>query len=145
MDLHTPLLSFNDHNATDRIPEILNQLSNYDIAITTDAGTPGVSDPGNLLVDAAISQGHTIVSIPGPSAVTSAISICPFIFLTVSLYIFLSISLSIYRFFEFSFNLSIYLCVRSHVYTVAFDLPIPTSISRKILACFKCSVAFNSE
>ena len=78
LDLHTPLLSFNDHNATDRIPEILNQLSNYDIAITTDAGTPGVSDPGNLLVDAAISQGHTIVSIPGPSAVTSAISICPF-------------------------------------------------------------------
>ena len=78
LDLHTPLLSFNDHNATDRIPEILNQLSNYDIAITTDAGTPGVSDPGNLLVDAAISQGHTIVSIPGPSEVTSAIYIFQF-------------------------------------------------------------------
>ncbi|MCH2310737.1 MAG: 16S rRNA (cytidine(1402)-2'-O)-methyltransferase [SAR202 cluster bacterium] len=78
LKIQTPLLSFNDHNAIDRIPEILNHLLNYDIALTTDAGTPGVSDPGNLLVDAIRSQGHSIISIPGPSAVTSAISICPF-------------------------------------------------------------------
>ena len=78
LNIQTPLLSFNDHNAINRIPGIIDQMLKMDIALTTDAGTPGVSDPGNLLVDAARSQGHTIISIPGPSAVTSAISICPF-------------------------------------------------------------------
>ena len=49
-----------------------------DIALATDAGTPGISDPGYELVKAAGIAGFSVVGIPGPSAVTNILSMCPF-------------------------------------------------------------------
>src|SRR5688500_7214391 len=51
-------------------------LAGHHLALVTDAGTPRVSDPGSRLVRAAGERGVTIESIPGPSAVTAALSVC---------------------------------------------------------------------
>jgi len=58
-----------------RVPALLARLdAGEDLALVTDGGTPAVSDPGSLLVRAARDAGHTVVPVPGPSAVTAAIS-----------------------------------------------------------------------
>jgi 16S rRNA (cytidine1402-2'-O)-methyltransferase len=57
------------------LPRVLAALDEYDVALVSDAGTPTVSDPGQALVEAAWSAGHTVVPIPGPSAVTAALSV----------------------------------------------------------------------
>lgn len=70
-----PQISYHDHNRTSRTPEILEHLaSNKAIALVTDAGIPGISDPGYELVKACIDAGISVVPIPGVSAVTTAIS-----------------------------------------------------------------------
>ena len=74
-DIHTPLTSFNEHNQAARIPELLAALSENDVALVSDAGTPGVNDPGQSLVQAASNEGIPVVAIPGPSAVTSAVAV----------------------------------------------------------------------
>ena len=74
-DIHTPLTSFNEHNQASRIPELLNALSETDVALVSDAGTPGVNDPGQALVQSASDAGIQIVAVPGPSAVTSAVAV----------------------------------------------------------------------
>ena len=72
----TPTLSFNDHNAAARIPSLLARLAGgATLALTTDAGMPAVSDPGAELVAAARAAGHDIESVPGPSAVTTALAL----------------------------------------------------------------------
>ena len=76
--IHTRLLSFQEHNAAARIPQLLSILEEGDVALVTEAGTPGVSDPGASLVAAAGEQGIQVVSIPGPSSVTAAVSISGF-------------------------------------------------------------------
>ena len=76
--IHTRMLSFQEHNALARIPQLLQTLAEHDVALVTEAGTPGVSDPGASLVAAAQSQGATVVPIPGPSAVTAAVSVSGF-------------------------------------------------------------------
>ena len=76
--IHTRLLSFQEHNAPARIPQLLGILEDSDVALVTEAGTPGVSDPGTSLVAAAGEQGLQVVSIPGPSSVTAAVSISGF-------------------------------------------------------------------
>jgi 16S rRNA (cytidine1402-2'-O)-methyltransferase len=69
----TPSISFHTHNARSRIPHLLSKLSNgASIALVTDAGTPGVSDPGVELVAAAITAGIPIDPIPGVSAPLTA-------------------------------------------------------------------------
>jgi 16S rRNA (cytidine1402-2'-O)-methyltransferase len=68
------LISYNDRNATRRTPSILHALDEYDVALMTDAGTPGISDPGFRLVEAAIGAGHRAVPLPGASALTAAVS-----------------------------------------------------------------------
>ena len=69
------LVSFHARNAARRLPELLAHLrGGGDLALVTDAGTPGVSDPGADLVAAWIAQGGRVVPVPGPSAVTAAIS-----------------------------------------------------------------------
>ena len=76
--LRTPMLSFQEHNAAARIPQLLQTLAEHDVALVTEAGTPGVSDPGASLVAAAAAQGATVVAVPGPSAVTAAVSVSGF-------------------------------------------------------------------
>ena len=72
--IRTRLLSFQEHNAAARIPQLLQTLADHDVALVSEAGTPGVSDPGASLVAAATAQGAAVVPVPGPSAVTAAVS-----------------------------------------------------------------------
>jgi 16S rRNA (cytidine1402-2'-O)-methyltransferase len=68
------LLSVHGHNESDRVPEVLEILGRgAKVALVSDAGTPAVSDPGELLICAAIQAGHKITTVPGPSAAVSAI------------------------------------------------------------------------
>jgi 16S rRNA (cytidine1402-2'-O)-methyltransferase len=63
----------NEHTEHDRIREVLTLLdSGATVAVVSDAGTPGISDPGERLVAAAIAAGHTVSAVPGPSAVVMA-------------------------------------------------------------------------
>jgi 16S rRNA (cytidine1402-2'-O)-methyltransferase len=73
--LHPRLLSYTDHNKNERIPHILERLSEADVALVSDAGTPAISDPGVDLVAAAREAGHPVVALPGPSAVVAALSV----------------------------------------------------------------------
>lgn len=74
-EIATPLLSFHDHTSPDRRAALLARLEKEDVALVSDAGTPGVSDPGALLVRDALAAGHPVVAVPGPSAVTAALSV----------------------------------------------------------------------
>jgi 16S rRNA (cytidine1402-2'-O)-methyltransferase len=68
------LLSFHEHNQTARIPELLEALAAGEaLAVISDAGLPGISDPGEALVAAARSAGHTVICVPGPCAATTAL------------------------------------------------------------------------
>jgi len=67
--ISTPTLSFHEHNTRSRLPQILARLERGEkVALVTDAGTPGVSDPGAELVAAAVEKGIPIDPIPGASA-----------------------------------------------------------------------------
>jgi 16S rRNA (cytidine1402-2'-O)-methyltransferase len=69
------MLSLNEHNERRRAPEIISLLSSgARVALVTDAGSPGVSDPGAVLVREVAAAGMAIVPIPGPSAVVAAVS-----------------------------------------------------------------------
>lgn len=70
-----PTVSFNDHSPATRMGELLARLAGgATLAFTTDAGMPGVSDPGGRLVEAARAAGASVEVVPGPSAVTAAIA-----------------------------------------------------------------------
>ncbi|MEH2305839.1 16S rRNA (cytidine(1402)-2'-O)-methyltransferase [Nostoc sp.] len=71
----TPQVSYHEHNRTSRIPELLEHLVNDKaIALVSDAGMPGISDPGYELVKACIEAGISVVPIPGASAAITALS-----------------------------------------------------------------------
>ncbi len=71
-----PTRSFNEHNAATRLPEFLARLAAGEtLALTTDAGMPGISDPGAALVAAARAGGASVDVVPGPSAVTAAVAL----------------------------------------------------------------------
>jgi 16S rRNA (cytidine1402-2'-O)-methyltransferase len=68
-------VSYHDHNEADRTSELLGRLrAGEDVALVSDAGTPLISDPGYRLVRAAIEAGVGVTSVPGPSAVTTALA-----------------------------------------------------------------------
>jgi 16S rRNA (cytidine1402-2'-O)-methyltransferase len=74
-EIATPQLSYHDHNRTSRLPELLRRLEQgAAIALVTDAGVPGISDPGYELVCACAEAGIAVVPIPGASAVVTALS-----------------------------------------------------------------------
>lgn len=74
-DIHTPTLSYYEHNKLVRGPQLLRRLAEGgSVALVTDAGSPGISDPGFLLVRDARAAGATVVPVPGPSAVIAALS-----------------------------------------------------------------------
>ena len=69
-----PLVSLHAHNEAERVERVLAWLDDgEDLALVSDAGTPLVSDPGGRLVAAVTGAGHTVVPIPGPSAVLAAL------------------------------------------------------------------------
>lgn len=74
-EIETPLISCHAFNERAREAELMRALEHGDVALVTDAGTPGISDPGALIVDAAHRAGVAVVAIPGPSALTAAISV----------------------------------------------------------------------
>ncbi len=72
---HPQLRSFHAHSPERRLEMLLEILSDgRDVALVSDAGTPGVSDPGTDLVRAAREAGHVVVPIPGPSAIATVLS-----------------------------------------------------------------------
>lgn len=72
-----PLLSFHEHNEVQRVPALIKRLqSGANIALVSDAGTPTISDPGYRLITAAVEAGIPITPVPGPSAVTTLLSVC---------------------------------------------------------------------
>ena len=74
-DIRKPLISYYRPREGRRVPEIIRLLKDgRDIALVSDAGTPGISDPGFPLIRAALKEGIPVVPIPGPSAVTAAVS-----------------------------------------------------------------------
>ena len=73
--VNTPQISYHEHNRNSRVPELLTRLSEgKDIALVTDAGVPGISDPGYELVKACAENEITVVPIPGPVAAITALS-----------------------------------------------------------------------
>lgn len=68
-----PLISYHEHSTASQLEQILAALAQGDVALVSDAGTPGINDPGYELVRAAIGAGHTISPIPGPSAPLAAL------------------------------------------------------------------------
>jgi 16S rRNA (cytidine1402-2'-O)-methyltransferase len=73
--IRKPLISYRAPVERRGLPRVLAALDEYDVALVSDAGTPTLSDPGQALVAAAWAAGHTVVPIPGPSAITAALSI----------------------------------------------------------------------
>jgi 16S rRNA (cytidine1402-2'-O)-methyltransferase len=71
--IDTPMLSYHDYSDRGRITKLVESLSNGDVALVTEAGMPGLADPGYRLVKATIEAGIEVVSIPGPSAATTAL------------------------------------------------------------------------
>src|SRR5688572_23406238 len=72
--ISTPTLSFHQHNTRARIPQLISRLQRGEsVALVTDAGTPGVSDPGVELVQACVEAGISIDPIPGASAPLTAV------------------------------------------------------------------------
>lgn len=75
-NIQTPTLTYHQHSSEHDIEKILFHLrSGKSIALVTDAGTPGVSDPGNILVSRVVEAGFLVIPIPGASALSTAISI----------------------------------------------------------------------
>jgi len=74
-EIRKRLISYFQPRERQRIPEIMGLLTaGKDVALVSDAGTPGVSDPGFPLIREALNQGIRIVPIPGPSAMTASLS-----------------------------------------------------------------------
>lgn len=69
------LESLHEHTSPERLQALLEKLELGDMAVVSDAGTPGISDPGSALVAAAVEAGHDVIPLPGPSAIVSALSI----------------------------------------------------------------------
>jgi 16S rRNA (cytidine1402-2'-O)-methyltransferase len=75
-DIKQPLKSYHEHNQNDRTPEVLEDLKNgMTIGLVSDAGTPGISDPGTDLVKACVAAGIAVSALPGPCAAISALTI----------------------------------------------------------------------
>ncbi len=70
--------SFHQHNWREKLDSVLAELEEGDVALVTDAGMPGISDPGSELVVAASNAGFKVEVVPGPSAVTSALALSGF-------------------------------------------------------------------
>ena len=75
-DIHTPMTSYHEYNKYDKAVYLVRELlAGKSIALITDAGTPGISDPGEELVRQAVEAGVTVTSLPGAAACITALTI----------------------------------------------------------------------
>ena len=72
-DIDTPMTSYHEHSKLSKLEEILAALGRGDVALISDAGTPGISDPGHELIAAAIERGYEVLPLPGACALTTAL------------------------------------------------------------------------
>ncbi|MFM1514768.1 16S rRNA (cytidine(1402)-2'-O)-methyltransferase [Helcococcus ovis] len=72
-DIHKKLISYHKFNEKERIDELINLAIDNDIAVVSDAGMPGISDPGNILINALIEKQLKYTVLPGASAFTTAL------------------------------------------------------------------------
>jgi 16S rRNA (cytidine1402-2'-O)-methyltransferase len=72
-DIHTPVTSYFEHNKLAKLDRILSALEQGDVALISEAGTPGLSDPGYELIREAIGRGHRVVPLPGATAAITAL------------------------------------------------------------------------
>lgn len=73
-DIKTPMTSFHSYTSREKLEALVRELSKKNVALISDAGTPGISDPAYNLINAAISAGVQIVPVPGASAFLTALS-----------------------------------------------------------------------
>jgi len=75
-DIKTPVTSYHEHNIKHKTGQLISEiLEGKNIALVSDAGMPGISDPGEELIKEAASKGIKIIPIPGPSAVITALAV----------------------------------------------------------------------
>ena len=75
-DIHTPMTSYHEYNKVDKARQLVGQLlAGQNIALITDAGTPAISDPGEVLVQMCQEHGITVTSLPGPAACITALTL----------------------------------------------------------------------
>ncbi len=73
-EIDNDLISYHEHNEKMRTEEIIGKLKmNQDIALVSDAGMPGLSDPGEILIKAVVNEGVEVIPLPGPSAAIPAL------------------------------------------------------------------------
>jgi 16S rRNA (cytidine1402-2'-O)-methyltransferase len=76
LGIHRRLDSFHEHNEATATPRLVAHLkSGRSVALASDAGTPGLSDPGFVLVRAAVAEGITVSAVPGPTALIAALTV----------------------------------------------------------------------
>ncbi len=77
LSITTRMVSYHDYNETRRVPQLVNRLKEgAAVAIVTDAGTPGISDPAYAIIRGAIEHGVEVIPIPGASALLAALVAC---------------------------------------------------------------------
>lgn len=75
-EIHTPMTSYHEYNKVEKAHQLIGQLQNgQNIALITDAGTPAISDPGEVLVKMCHEQGITVTSLPGAAACITALTL----------------------------------------------------------------------
>lgn len=75
-DIHTPMTSYHEYNKVEKARQLVGQLlTGQNIALITDAGTPAISDPGEVLVRMCQEQGIAVTSLPGPAACITALTL----------------------------------------------------------------------
>jgi 16S rRNA (cytidine1402-2'-O)-methyltransferase len=72
-EVTTPLTAYHEHNKLTKLDPIFAALEHGDVALVSDAGTPGISDPGYELIRAALDRQINVVALPGPAAVITAL------------------------------------------------------------------------
>ena len=75
-DIHTPMTSYHEYNKVEKARQLTEQmLAGKNVALITDAGTPAISDPGEVLVRMCHEEGIIVTSLPGPSACITALTL----------------------------------------------------------------------
>lgn len=75
-NIHTPMTSYHEYNKVEKAYQLIGQMqAGQNIALITDAGTPAISDPGEVLVKMCQEQGITVTSLPGPAACITALTL----------------------------------------------------------------------